>query len=428
MVTHSLKKPIILWVLASLFFAFQFILRLSAGILREEIIQRFAIDTIAFGTLAGYYYLGYAGMQIPIGIMLDKFNFRFVTFISIVITSIGTLTFVASDTFCYLLIGRLMIGAGSAVGFLSIVKITKSYFPAKYHSLMLGFSFTFGLIGAVFGVTPMKILFEHFGYDYSFNFLAAVGFIIGILILIVKSDEEILNNHNKESYNISQIFKLLFNPRILLIGISGGLMVGALEGFADVWAMPFFNQIYRMDIINSSLVTSFVYIGMCFGGPILALAAEWLRSSNLIIITTGLLTATIFGILLYFPALNFFYSSLLMFLLGIFCCYQVLIFTIVSNLVDNVYAGLAIAIVNCINMSLGHFFHKFISILITSNWDGGINEFGVPIYSRYDFTIALSLIPICCLIGAGGFVWLSRKARLLQSQANEGGNLLEQQT
>lgn len=409
MINQSLKKPIILWALTSLFFAFQFILRLSAGILREEIIQRFAIDTIAFGTLAGYYYLGYAGMQIPIGIMLDKFNFRLVTFMSIVMTSIGTLTFVASDNFCYLLVGRLMIGAGSAVGFLAVAKVTKSYFPTKYHPLMLGFSFTFGLIGAVFGVTPMKILFERFGYDYSFNSLAGVGLIIGVLILLVKTDEDVLNSQRKESYNISQIFKLLYNPTILVIGISGGLMVGALEGFADVWALPFFNQIYGMDIIDSSLATSFVYIGMCFGGPILAIAATWLRSSNLIIIITGLLIAIIFGIILYFPALNFFYSSLLMFFLGIFCCYQVLIFTIVSNLVDSMYAGLAIAIVNCINMSSGYFFHKFISILITANWDGGINEFAAPIYSRYDFTIALSLIPICSLLGVFGFVYISRK-------------------
>jgi predicted MFS family arabinose efflux permease len=121
----SLKKPLLLWSLASIFFAFQFILRLSTGILREEIIQKFAIDTIAFGTVAGYYYLGYAGMQIPIGIMLDKFNFRIVTFISILATSLGTLTFVASENFNYLLIGRFMIGAGSAVGFLSVAKITR---------------------------------------------------------------------------------------------------------------------------------------------------------------------------------------------------------------------------------------------------------------------------------------------------------------
>ena len=52
-----LRAPIALWSIATTFFAFQFILRLSAGILREDIIQKFHVDTTAFGTMAGYYYL-----------------------------------------------------------------------------------------------------------------------------------------------------------------------------------------------------------------------------------------------------------------------------------------------------------------------------------------------------------------------------------
>ncbi|WP_375319258.1 MFS transporter [Candidatus Tisiphia endosymbiont of Oplodontha viridula] len=406
----SLKKPFLLWSLASLFFAFQFILRLSTGILREEIIQKFTIDTMAFGALAGYYYLGYAGMQIPIGIMLDKFSFRIVAFISISVTSLGVLVFTASSNFNQLIIGRLMIGAGSAVGFLSVNKITRTYFPAKYHSMILGFSFTFGLVGAVFGITPMKLLFTHFGYDVTFYSLALVGFIIGLIILVIKNDDTSSNSHTVPNSKPS-IWKLLFNPTILLIGFFDALMVGALEGFADLWAIPFFKQIYQMNDIESNLVTSFVYIGMCFGGPVLALMANLVKSPNFVITITGLVMSIIFVILLSFSSLSFFATSSLMFLLGIFCCYQVLIFTVVGNLVTKKSVGLAIAIVNCIIMSFGHFFHKIMSYLISYNWDGLLSESGTPIYSRYDFITAISIIPICCLIGIIGLWYLSRRLK-----------------
>lgn len=402
--TVSFKKPLILWGVASLFFAFQFILRLSTGILREEIMQKFTIDTIAFGTLAGYYYLGYAGMQLPIGIMLDKFNFRVVIFCSILLTSLGALAFVASPSFNYLLISRLMTGAGSAIGFLSVAKITTTYFPAKYHSLMLGFSFTLGLVGAVFGITPMKMLFSAFGYQYTFYSLALAGVIIGTVILLVKDDNIIKSDNVEES---ESIFKLLFNPTILLIGVCGGLMVGALEGFADLWAIPFFKQIYKMTDMESSLVTSCVYIGMCFGGPILAMTANLTKSFNKVIVITGLLTIMIFAILLYCSSLEFYSACLLMFLLGIFCCYQVLVFSVVSSIIESRSSGLAIAIVNCINMSFGHFFHKLISNVISYNWDGLTNEAGIAIYSRYDFTLAIATIPASCLLGMIGFIYLS---------------------
>ncbi len=408
----------VLWSLASLFFAFQFILRLSTGILREEIIQKFSIDTIAFGTLAGYYYLGYAGMQLPIGLMLDKFDFRIVTFFSIVVSALGTLTFVITSDFNYLLIGRLMIGAGSAVGFLSVAKVTTNYFPVKYHPLMLGFSFTFGLIGAVFGVTPMKLLFNHFGYYYTFYTLAGVALAIGVMMLLIKNDKEPKEVNTQEAENNkSLILTLFFNPTILLIGIFGGLMVGSLEGFADVWAIPFFTQVYHFSEMESTVATSLIYVGMCFGGPILAFMATLFRSNNSIIVITGIMMVAIFTILLSFASLNFFVTSALMVLLGIFCCYQVLVFAIASKLVPSKSAGLAIAIINCINMSFGHIFHKLISNLISYNWDGLVNAANAPIYSRNDFIVSFCTIPIFCIVGVMGFMYLSKKSKVRMQTA-----------
>ncbi len=409
----SLKRPILLWGLGSLFFAFQFVLRLSIGILREEILQKFAIDTITFGTLAGYYYLGYSGMQIPIGIMLDRFNVNLVIFISIIITLLGTLTFVVSSNWEYLILGRFLTGAGSAAGFLGVAKITKLYFPPRHHSFLLGLSFTFGLSGAVFGVTPMKILFNHFGYTSTFYALTIIGLIIASTILAASNNTQIAtNNVEANSFSYTQLFSLLFNPTILIIGLCGGLMVGALEGFADIWAMPFFKYAYQMSDIDSSIVTSFVYIGMCFGGPALALLAKFCKSAHIVIVLTGLLTIAIFSLLFYFPSMSFTFASCLMLLLGICCCYQVLIFTVVSTMVDSSLAGIAIAIVNCVNMACGHLFHTLISILIQYNWDGSLGENQLPLYSRQDLIIGNSVIPIGCLIGCFGIILLSiRKNR-----------------
>ena len=410
MKTSSLKKPVLLWSLANLFFAFQFILRLSAGILREDIIQKFAVDAADFGTLAGYYYLGYAIAQVPLGIMLDRLSFRFVTFFAIVIASIGTLTFVTTTDWNLLLFGRFLIGAGSGVAFLSVAKITKTYFDEKYHSILLGLSFSFGLTGGVFGSTPMKLLFDQFGYDNIFKVLAVTGFVIAGMMLMLGKIENNEAKNNTAHDTIKAVFKLILNPTIILIGISGGLMVGALEGFADVWAIPFFNQNFRMSVTESTTITSFVYIGMCFGGPILTVAANALRSTNFMIFLTGILTIAVFIILFYLPPLSFFMSAALMFILGILCCYQVLVFIVVSNQVPS-SAALAIAVTNCINMSFGHFFHTTIGNAFESNWNGAVTETGSAIYTIDNFIYALAIIPICCFIGQSGFAFLAIKGR-----------------
>jgi predicted MFS family arabinose efflux permease len=412
MLNQSIGKPLLLWGLANMFFAFQFILRLSAGILREDIIQKFQIDVASFGTLAGYYYLGYAGMQIPLGIMLDQMSFRIVTFLAIITASIGTLIFVWADNWHYLLLGRLLIGAGSGVAFLAVAKVTKTYFQEKYHSLMLGFSFTFGLTGAVFGAAPMRYLFNHFGYDNTFYALAAVGFGIALLMLSpgkIKKDRKSEEELGKRV--LAEIVALIINPRIILVGVCGGLMVGSLEGFADVWAIAYFNQVYGMSQTQSTLVTSFVYIGMCVGGPILAIAAGLVRSPNFMIFITGILTISVFAILFFVPSMSIIAGASLMFGLGILCCYQVLVFTVVSSYVPVASAGMAIALTNCINMSFGHLFHSVIGNIIQAKWGGEVNDIGIALYSRETFIIALAVIPVCCFIGQFGFAYLAIKKR-----------------
>jgi MFS family permease len=405
----QIKKPLLLWSVVTLFFAFQFILRLSVGILREDIIAKYNIDTIMFGSLAGFYYLGYSSMQIPFGIMLDRFNFRSVIIFAILITVIGTLPFVLTNNWYLVLAGRFLIGAGSAVGFLAVTKVIKLFFKEAQHSQMIAFSFTFGLLGAVFGGKPMKIIFNDYGYEQGFILLMLVSTAIAFIIFLVKdkSITRIEEQSDNTLPNLKDIVNLLLNPVILLIGVSGGLMVGALEGFADVWSMPFFNHVYGINIDDSILITSFIYIGMCFGGPILAFLADYLGSENRVILLTNIFTIGVFILLFLVHSWNFYALSALMIFLGILCCYQVVVFTQVSRLVDKNVTGLAIAVTNCLNMSFGYLFHFAISSLMQAS--STIMRKDDP----YLYIVSLSIIPIACFIGQLGFFYLSIKPKKL---------------
>ncbi len=409
---YRLRMPLILWFTVTFFFAFQFILRLSVGILREDILQKFSVSTIDFGHLAGFYYLGYAGMQIPIGFMLDRYNFRIVTFIAIASTALGTLLFSSAESWNLILFARFLIGAGSAVAFLSIAKVTKTFFPERMHSIMLGFAFTVGLSGAVVGGKPIKIIFENFGYDATLKMLSLGALLIGFLVILI-NDRKIdkVQSHKEDTISIRQTFKLILSPTILLIGIFGGLMVGSLEGFADVWAIPFFSHIYHYSEHDSIFAASILYIGMCVGGPVLAFFARKFNSSILMIILTGVFTSILFLILFSNERMNYISIVSLMFFLGIFCCYQVLVFTLAAQLVSKSCAGLAIAIINCINMSFGHFFHVIISNIIQNNWAGVVNDRGNQIYDMSTYVMGLATIPIFCLVGTAGFAFLSYRQK-----------------
>ena len=401
----QMRKPLVLWGSVTLFFAFQFILRLSPGILMDDIMLKYQVDTSTFGAMLGTYYLAYSFMQIPFGVMLDKFNFRYVTVLGILLTVIGNAAFIFADDWFYILIGRSMIGAGSAVAFLAVAKVIKTFFEEKHHALMIGLSFSFGLTGGFFGAKPMKILINHFGYSEILIILCIVALLIAFVILCVRHENIAKASDAKDGVvSFSDILRVIVNPKIWIVGISGGLLVGSLEGFADVWGFPFFAQIYLMNELDSKFLTSVILIGMCFGGPILTYMSGRVKSYTKIIILSAILMSLVFVILLAKFELSYNMLFTLMFILGILCCYQVLVFSLTGSMVEKSLTGVAIAVVNCMNMSFGAFYHNIVASIMEFKWKGEFSEAGGRVYDYDAFFSAFSVIPITAIIGMFGFI------------------------
>ncbi|MCP5369447.1 MAG: MFS transporter [Rickettsiaceae bacterium] len=385
-------------------------MRLSTGVLREQIMLDFQVDASMFGSLSGYYYLGYGLSQIPFGLLLDRFSYRIIASLAILCTAIGALLFATTSNWQILLLSRFLIGFGSGIGFLSVAKITKACFDEKYHSMLIGFAFTLGLIGAVFSTTPLVILFEHYGHKQILLLVSFVAFSMSIITYICGKNnlpQSAVHTNNTISQSLFRVFT---NYRIILIGIAGGLLVGSLEGFADVWAMPFFNQIFGYSIVDSSKITMYVYFGMCLGGPILVFFSNLFGSEYWIIIATAVLTIFIFIILFICNDLSMLTLGTIMFVLGILCCYQVLIFNIASNIMGSSSTGLVISAINCMNMSFGYIFHLVIGQVFVYNWDGLLSEHGTALYLKKDFIRALSTVPICAALGIIIFMFLLKKS------------------
>ena len=111
--------PYAMWVFPLSFFTYQFILRLWPSLMMQQIMQQFQVDATGFGLLASVYYYGYAGMQLPIAVLLDRFGARYVVCICAVLCGLSTLLFTSTDNWTLALISRFLVGAGSAAGFLA---------------------------------------------------------------------------------------------------------------------------------------------------------------------------------------------------------------------------------------------------------------------------------------------------------------------
>lgn len=403
--------PILMWLIPLSFFGYQFVLRLWPSLMMNQIMHQFMIDATGFGILASVYYYGYSGFQIPIAILLDKFGARYIIFACAVICGLATFAFSFSDNWYVALFSRFAIGVGSAAGFLGVSKVISQWFSKDSYSKMVGFSFTIGLMGALYGGRPISVLVETHSWQNVALTLSCVSIAIGLCaFFILRSPKEAAGQTEDHPFRFSELKVLLKSPTIWYLGIANFLLVGILEGFTDVWGIPYLMTAYSIAKPEAAELVSFVFIGMLFGGPILALLSRKIGTYSVICLC-GVGITVIFFNLLYLSSFNWYLLAGLFFIIGIFCCYQVIMFAAGSDLVRPQLLGVTIAFLNSMNMIGGSFFHSTIGVLMDYFWTGVTNEEGIRQYSLDSFDAALSVIPVAAVVGSCLVMWVAMKQR-----------------
>ena len=380
------------WFVVSLFYAYQYILKVMPGIMITDIMTSFDMNTAIFGKFSGIYYIGYSLMHLPVAIMLDRYGPRKIITGCVLVTALGLLPLIYSTHWIYPIAGRFLSGMGASSAILGVFKIIRMKFSTAHFSRMLSLSVTIGLVGAIYGGRPINYLSQNLGYQKVIMLLIGIGLLLAMTVYYVIPNTDLSKNKNK----VSDIKAVFSNKKVLLSCMFAGLMIGTLEGFADVWGAIFFRQVYGYDRSLSSTLPSMIYMGMCFGGPVLSLIADKLGNYFTTIIGSGITMIFLFSLLL-FSTLTFGALSVSLILLGTCCSYKILAISKASTFVHKDVAGLTQAVANMIIMLFGFIFHVIIGEIV--NTLGGTNLSNALVYG-------LSTIPAALCLGIGGFTYL----------------------
>lgn len=396
----------IVWLLASFFYTYQYILRVTPSVLMSDLLAKFHVSAEQFGDFSGIYYIGYTVMHIPLGIMLDRLGSRIVLPLSILLSVLGLLPLAYSNHWGYPILGRLLMGMGSSAAILGVFKIIRLGFGDEKFNRMLGISVTIGLLGAIWGGLPLQSLLETLGFEKLVWLVSAIGIVLAISIFIATPSQKPHTMVGNASILID-IKQVLTNKKVLLVCILGGMMVGPLEGFADAWGKEFLRSTMGFDTHLAAGLPSYIFFGMCFGAPVITYLADKFRSYFGFIIAAAIIMAGSF-IWIFSTPFTAIELKILFSLVGVMCTYQILVIYLASTFVDETVVGLTTACANMIIMLFGYVFHKTIGKLMDLTWDGTVVE-GVRVYAPDAFIQGLSIIPIGLVIGAIGFTILKLK-------------------
>jgi predicted MFS family arabinose efflux permease len=390
----SRKVAWMVWIVASLFYAYQYILRVMPSIMLEDIISRFHIDAATFGQFSGVYYIGYSLMHLPIGIALDRWGPRYVISGCILLTVLGTLPLFFESHWAWPVAGRFLVGLGSSAAILGVFKVIRLAFSETRFPRMLSFSVTIGLIGAIYGGGPVSYLRDTLGYHTVIQLLAIGGVVLALFTYFLIPQVTCISS----SSVLEDVKEVLTNRKFIQICLFSGCMVGPLEGFADVWATSFLKQVYGMEATYAASIPSMIFIGMCFGGPLLNFIAERIRSYLMTVIASGLVMMVSFSAMAFFNLQAVFIPALFI-VIGICCAYQILAIYKASTYARKEVAGLTTSLANMIIMLFGYLFHTVIGV--------SVDYFGGPFNSQA-LVSAIAIIPCTLALGVLGCLRLRK--------------------
>ncbi|PWU06871.1 MAG: hypothetical protein C5B43_01150 [Verrucomicrobia bacterium] len=392
------------WASVALFYFYQYILRVSPGVMIEEIRHDFSINADQFATLGSFYLYAYSLFQIPLGIIVDRIGVRRTILASIILCLGGTLLMASAKIFFIAQLSRIIIGIGSGCAFMCSLKIVADCLPIGHRGFFMGATLTLGTLGALFAGKPLVYFLDDLGWRSTMTYTALFGIplILFAALFIPKPPKNNPSSATQELKSIGQnILTIIKNNRILLYAFLAVGLYAPLSALADLWGTAFIMQKYGLLRAQAAHTTMMMYVGLAAGSLIMPWICEKYNFLDRTIQFCGFGIIILFSVLLYGPILSTTSLTLLLIALGFFCGAEMMCFTGALLYSHPSNSGLTIGIVNTFNMLGGALLQQFIGYSLDFNWTGLLDETGIRIYESHHFTLAFSIltiiITICCL-------------------------------
>ncbi len=381
--------------------------RVSFNVVADLLTAEFNLTGAGLGNLAAAYTYMYVIMQIPGGVLVDRFGPRGVALLTGLSMAAGSIIIGFSPSAVLVFIGRLLIGLGGSVVLINIFKFQANWFRTSEFATMSGLAILISGSGALFGATPLAVSVNLVGWRSSFIFVGLITIAAALLSwYFVKNQPQrnsattgfpAENGEFVESVQASSIKlasmvisnRRLWMPFLINLGIFGGFIV-----FSGTWGVSYLVHVYGINVEQASVFMVLTYLGYMVGAPAAGWFSDRVGSRKVPAAVLVSFCVTFWLLLAFWPGgmlpLGMFYGLSL--LLGVGAASTILSFPMAREVSPSVYTGSVTAAVN-LGVFLGlAILQPLFGYVLDLGWDGRIVD-GARVYPlqayRYGFIICL---------------------------------------
>ena len=400
--------------------------RLSTAVLSERLAAEFDTTAAQLGTLHASFFYIYAAIQVPTGVMADRYGPRYVGSGGAVVLSLGAAGFALAGSYPVALASRALIGTGSGVIFVSILRFCANWYRDDEFATMTGLTGAMAGLGAILATTPLALTVEALGWRPTVLGLATVGLVAGAAVYLLARRspadaglEPIEDVPEQPSVTLREtgayLRDVLGDLDQWLVSVTFFATMGTLLTLIGLWGVPYLVVVYGLDVTTASYYTMLGSVGMLVGNPGIGRLSDAVERRLLpMAVALGLFTLAIAVVPVFGkPPLAAVAASY--FLCGFLFGGALLGFTYVKERYPAGASGVATSVVNTAGFVGGALFPTLMGVALDA-YRTDATVAGTTAYTEFGYRVAFGIITVA--VGAGFLcsLWLLVRDRRRRAQ------------
>lgn len=306
----------IIWTVGVAAYVLAITNRSSLSAVGVDAAARFDADAATLSMFAVVQLAVYGGMQIPIGVLLDRYGARPIMTVGMILMAVGQLTMALSPSVGVAILARMLLGAGDAAIFPGVLRLIATWFPAQRGPLMVQFTGIVGQSGQLVSLVPLAALLHATSWTITFGSIAGLGILFAVLVFLL------IRNHPPDRDDDVSVDTDTGAIRVVTSAVDTGVGIRAAwahpgtrlafwshfttpfagTAFVLLWGMPFLTAGEGLTTAQAASVMSlYVVVGMLLGPVMgeLSRRVPHLRSQALVLPTVAVQAIAWLAIIAY---------------------------------------------------------------------------------------------------------------------------------
>jgi len=347
--------PWLVWGLGASFFFYEYIARVSPSVMAAQLMRDFSANATQLGSLSFFFYLAYLGLQMPVGMLVDRFGVRRLLTAMALLTAVGCVIFAQAQSLAMAEFGRFCIGLGAAFAFVSTLKIAVMWFPAKRVGLLSGLTQAIGMLGASVGEAPTALMIGVVGWRLTTWSMAAVFMLIALLIAIFVRDKQ-QTSMQRTHVPMSMLGRLgvvLKNPQTWLNATYAGLVFAPTAAIAELWGPLFLQQSYAISNTVAASAIGCIFLGWGLGGPVAGWVSDRIQKRKPLLIGSAVTGTVLMSCIIFMPHLPIQVLFVLLFLFGVSNTGVAIAYAVAAEVNPRSMSGTSLGFTNLASVIIG---------------------------------------------------------------------------